>query len=221
MTSPGVVEAVVLGTGTVPRGASTCDPRAVRGTEPVRGPRTLTFVDELTHLLLLAAEGDRSVLHGFVRRTQADVWRFCAHLVDRDAADDLTQEAYVRALGSVHRFRADASARTWLLSIARRTCADEIRRRQRRRPREVLTDRAPDAASSDLTGLSDLQSLVDTLDTDRRAAFVLTQQLGLSYAEAAEALEVPIGTVRSRVARAREDLATAMAAGEARGVSGG
>lgn len=178
-------------------------------------------MDELTHLLLQAAEGDRLALHGFVRRTQADVWRFCAHLVDREAADDLTQEAYVRALGSVHRFRADASARTWLLSIARRTCADEIRRRQRRRPWEVLTDRAPDTASSDLTGLSDLQSLVDALGPERRAAFILTQQLGLSYAEAAEVLEVPIGTVRSRVARAREDLVTAMAAGEARGVSGG
>lgn len=178
-------------------------------------------MDELTQLLLQAGEGDRLALHGFIRRTQADIWRFCAHLVDREAADDLTQETYVRALGSVHRFRADASARTWLLSIARRTCADEIRRRQRRRPWEVLTDRAPDAASGDLTVASDLQSLVDTLGPDRRAAFVLTQQLGLSYAEAAEALEVPIGTVRSRVARAREDLVTAVAADQGRGLSGG
>lgn len=178
-------------------------------------------MDELTHLLLAAGEGDRLALHGFIRRTQADVWRFCAHLVDRDAADDLTQETYVRALGSVHRFRADASARTWLLSIARRTCADEIRRRQRRRPWELLTDRAPEFASPDPSGTLDLQALIDDLGHDRRAAFVLTQQLGLSYAEAAEALEVPIGTVRSRVARAREDLVTALAADRGRDVSGG
>lgn len=170
-------------------------------------------MDELTHLLLEVGEGDRMALHAFVRRTQADVWRFCAHLVDRQAADDLTQETYVRAMGSVHRFRADASARTWLLSIARRTCADEIRRRQRRRPWERLTDEPPEVASPDPTGVGDLQALVDALDHDRRAAFVLTQQLGLSYAEAADALEVPIGTVRSRVARAREDLVTMLDAG--------
>lgn len=178
-------------------------------------------MDEVTHLLLQAGEGDRLALHGVVRRTQADVWRFCAHLVDRQAADDLTQETYVRALGSVHRFRAEASARTWLLAIARRACADEIRRRQRRRPREVVTDRAPDPPTGDPTRAADLQSLVDTLAPDRRAAFVLTQQLGLSYAEAAQALEVPIGTVRSRVARAREDLVSAMAADDDRGLSRG
>ena len=171
-------------------------------------------VDELTHLLLQAGEGDRSALHAFVRRTQADVWRFCAHLVDRGAADDLTQETYVRAMGSVPRFRADASARTWLLSIARRTCADEIRRRQRRRPWERLTDDPPEVEEPDPSDAHDLQALVDALDTDRRAAFVLTQQLGLSYAEAAEALEVPIGTVRSRVARAREDLVAMLRSGE-------
>ncbi len=54
-----------------------------------------------------------------------------------------------------------------------------------------------------------LDALVDGLDDDRRAAFVLTQVLGLQYAEAAEVLGCPIGTVRSRVARARLDLVAA------------
>ncbi len=167
-------------------------------------------MDDLTRLLVAAADGDRVTLHAFVKRTQADVWRFCAHLVDREAADDLTQDTYLRAMGSVERFRADASARTWLLSIARRACADEIRRRQRRRRREEPADptgvagHAP--AVHDPSGANDLHDLVDTLEHDRRAAFVLTQVLGLSYAESAEALGVPIGTIRSRVARAREDL---------------
>jgi RNA polymerase sigma-70 factor, ECF subfamily len=169
-------------------------------------------MDELTHLLLQAGEGDRLALHAFIQRTQADVWRFCAHLVDRDAADDLTQETYVRAMGAAPRFRADASARTWLLAIARRTCADEIRKRQRRRPWELLTDRPGDRVVPDPSRTSDLHALIDTLPDDRRAAFVLTQLLGLSYAEAADALDVPIGTIRSRVARAREDLVTMMQA---------
>lgn len=167
-------------------------------------------MDDLTRLLVAAADGDRVALHAFVKRSQADVWRFCAHLVDREAADDLTQDTYLRAMGSVARFRADASARTWLLAIARRACADEIRRRQRRRRREEPADPGRLAQGGPVVGdptvANDLHALIDSLDHDRRAAFVLTQVLGLSYAEAAEALEVPIGTIRSRVARAREDL---------------
>ena len=79
-----------------------------------------------------------------------------------------------------------------------------------------MTDEPPEVVEEDPTGRSDLQALVDALAHDRRAAFVLTQQLGLSYAEAAEALEVPIGTVRSRVARAREDLVTMLDADQRR-----
>jgi len=171
-------------------------------------------VDELTGLLLAAAGGDRMALASFVRRTQADVWRFMAHLVDPASADDLTQELYVRALGSVPGFRGDSSARTWLLSVARRVAADEIRRRQRRRRR--LADSHPYAEAQvetepDATVDVELRELVAGLDEDRRAAFVLTQLLGLSYAEAAVACGVAVGTIRSRVSRAREDLVAMLA----------
>lgn len=163
-------------------------------------------MDELTRLLLDAREGDRVALSAFVRRTQADVWRFCAHLVDAASADDLTQEVYLRATRAVERFRADASARTWLLAIARHTCTDALRARTRRR-RFVVSVREPvDQPVEDGAGASDLDALIAGLDPDRRAVFVLTQVLGLTYREAAEALEVPVGTVRSRLARAREDL---------------
>ncbi len=159
-------------------------------------------MDELTRLLLAAADGDRLALSAFIRRTQADVWRFCAHLVDPGAADDLTQEVYLRALRTIPRFRGDSTARTWLLSVARRVAADEIRSRQRRR-------RLPDPVERiepDRAGAHAVESLVGELDPQRREAFVLTQLLGLSYAEAAAAAEVPVGTIRSRVARAREQL---------------
>ena len=163
-------------------------------------------MDELTRLLRDAADGDRLALASFVRRSQADVWRFCAHLVDPGAADDLTQEVYLRAMRAAPRFRGDSSARTWLLTIARRVCADEIRTRQRRRrlPDPVERTEADPAAEHALT------SLVDLLPTERREAFVLTQLLGLSYAEAAAAAQVPVGTIRSRVARAREQLIAAL-----------
>lgn len=159
-------------------------------------------MDDLTRLLVAARDGDRMAFAAFVRQSQADVWRFCAHLVDPQAADDLTQETYLRALQAAGQFRGDASARTWLLSIARRTCADAIRRRRRRR---VVPSAAAEAAP-DASGALELQQLVAGLEPDRRAAFVLTQLLGLSYAETAAACEVPVGTIRSRVARARQDL---------------
>lgn len=157
---------------------------------------------ELTKLALDARDGDRLALATFIRRSQAEVWRLCRRLGDADSADDLTQEVYVRAIRSLPRYRGDASARTWLLTIARNVCADAVRtsRRRRRLAPGAPVD-APDPASVDA-----VERLIASLDSDRRTAFVLTQVLGLSYAEAAEVCGVPVGTIRSRVARARDAL---------------
>jgi len=166
-------------------------------------------MEELTRLALDAGAGDRVAMTAFVRRTQPEVWRLCARLGDPDAVDDLTQEVYLRALPALAGFRGDASARTWLLQIARHVCADHVRRRTRRRAlQERLTRRAAaeEAVVDDASGEVALDEAVALLTPDRRAAFVLTQVVGLSYAEAAEVCEVPVGTIRSRVARARADL---------------
>jgi RNA polymerase sigma-70 factor (ECF subfamily) len=169
---------------------------------------TLGLVDETTGLALAAASGDRAALHALIRATQVDVWRFCAHLGDRAAADDLTQETYVRMLRALPGFRGDASGRTWLLAIARHTVADSIRTAHRR---QGVRDRirAMPFESDPAEGVV-VRAAVDHLESDRRAAFVLTQVLGLSYTEAAEVCEVAVGTIRSRVARARDDLITAL-----------
>ncbi|MFL6205260.1 MAG: sigma-70 family RNA polymerase sigma factor [Acidimicrobiales bacterium] len=166
-------------------------------------------VDELTRLALAAGAGDHLAATAFVRRTQPEVWRVCVRLGDRADADDLTQEVYLRALPALAAFRGDSSARTWLLQIARYVCSDHVRRRTRRR---ALVDRLAQREATELgatperSGEADLDDLVGRLDRDRREAFVLTQVTGLSYAEAAVVCEVPIGTIRSRVARARADL---------------
>jgi RNA polymerase sigma-70 factor (ECF subfamily) len=168
-------------------------------------------VDDLTALALAAGRGERVSLEVFVERTQADVWRLCRHLGDPDTADDLTQETYERAIKALPRFRGDAPARAWLLGIARRTCADSVRRRVRRRNLADRLRRQADAPiEPDRAGATDLMALLDDLDPDRREAFVLTQLLGLPYAEAATACGCPVGTIRSRVARARADLMAAM-----------
>ena len=156
---------------------------------------------------LAARDGDRGAQAAFVRATQAEVWRFTASLVDAGSADDLTQETYLRAFRALPGFEGRSSARTWLLGIARRTCADHLRTVIRRRrldhriAAEATGDPVPDPA-----GQIAAADLLRRLPTDRREAFVLTQVLGLSYAEAAEVERVPVGTIRSRVARARAEL---------------
>lgn len=160
-------------------------------------------------LLLDAQGGDRDALERFVSATHADVLVLCRFLGDADNHEDLSQQTYERAMSSLHRFRATGPARHWLFTIARRTCADATRSRIRRRR---LTDRAIAVAlvergnQAEATPTFELDELILGLHPDRRAAFVLTQITGLRYDEAAEVLGVPVGTIRSRVARARDDL---------------
>jgi RNA polymerase sigma-70 factor, ECF subfamily len=161
-------------------------------------------VDELTPLAIQAARGDSAALTELIRATQGDVWRLCAHLVDPATADDLAQETYLRAIPALRRFRGDSSVRTWLLTIARRVCAHEIRSRQRARRTASLT--SVNDTEPDTTLRAELTDMLAALDPDRRTAFVLTQVLGCSYAEAATICGCPVGTIRSRVARARADL---------------
>ena len=173
-------------------------------------------MDELARTAADAADGDPLAAATLVRETQSDVWRLCAALGDPQTADDLTQETYLRAFGSLHRFEGRSSVRTWLLSIARRVCADAVRSRRRRRVTLVGDDAAleslapgPGGADRIAEGVG-VTDLLARLDADRREAFVLTQLLGLSYAEAAEVAGCPVGTIRSRVARARGDLIDAL-----------
>jgi RNA polymerase sigma-70 factor (ECF subfamily) len=172
-------------------------------------------VDDLERLAAAAVDGDPLAAAALVRATQSDVWRLCAALGDRQSADDLTQETYLRAFGSLHRFEGRSSLRTWLLSIARRVCADAVRSRRRRRLTLVREDAdlealgAGDGADRVGEGAA-VADLLARLSPDRREAFVLTQLLGLPYAEAAEVAGCPVGTIRSRVARARADLVEAL-----------
>jgi RNA polymerase sigma-70 factor (ECF subfamily) len=170
-------------------------------------------VDALTRLALAARAGDRAALDQLVEGAYEQVWRLCARLVDEQCADDLAQDAFLRAVRAMPTFRAEASARTWLLAIARNTCMDELRTRTRRRRRDAALV-AGGAGRPDLTADAGHQAgvvdMLARLAPERREAFVLTQLLGLSYDEAAQVCDCPPGTIRSRVARARADLLDAL-----------
>ncbi|MBA4861973.1 sigma-70 family RNA polymerase sigma factor [Streptomyces sp. PSKA54] len=182
---------------------------------PPRG-RTRPHSDtQVTEWALAARDGDQEAFESFVRATRGDVGRFVAYLRgdgDPHGTDDLTQETYLRTLTALPRFAGRSCARTWLLAIARRVVVDRYRSAAVR-PRIADTRDWQAAAehtqAGGLPGFEEGVALLDllrSLDAPRREAFVLTQLLGLPYAEAACAVGCPVGTVRSRVARAREDM---------------
>ncbi len=172
-------------------------------------------------LLAAARRGDVSAFNGLVLRYQRAVYNVCARTLDspEDAAD-ITQEAFLSAYRSLAAFRGPAEGfRPWLLRIAVNGCYDALRRR-RRRPAESL-DQWPDEAEdgprqapADPTPLPDQQALtaetrrqieagLAALAPDQRLTVVLCDVQGLSYEEAAAAMGVEVGTVKSRLSRAR------------------
>jgi RNA polymerase sigma-70 factor, ECF subfamily len=181
-----------------------------------RGRAYHTGVDELSRLALAARRGEPGALEAFIGDGYEHVRRLCAGLVDDQSAADLTQETFVRAVSGLRRYRADAPALTWLLAVARHTCMDELRRRisQRRRDGLICAEHDRTSASPDPAGEVSVRDLIGRLDPDRRAAFVLTQLLHMPYDQAAHVCGCPPGTIRSRVARARDDLIGMLAASQ-------
>jgi RNA polymerase sigma-70 factor, ECF subfamily len=172
---------------------------------------TASSDDEVvTALALAAARGNERSLEAFIKATQQDVWRFVTYLCDAGNADDLTQETFLRAIGAIERFSGRSSARTWLLAIARRVVADHIRHAQSR-PRTApgnYSEHLPngDRHARGFEDLVEVTTMIATLSTEQREALLLTQLLGLPYADAAAVCGCPVGTIRSRVARARDAL---------------
>lgn len=184
-------------------------PRRSAAAPPIRGD------EDLAVLARRAAGGDPAAEAAFVARTIDDVWRYCAHLLGPAHADDATQATYLRALRSLGSYRGESSPRTWLIGVARNTCLDERRAyARRRRLVDRLADQPRDALDRQVTlgPSAEADELIDALSPERREAFVLTQLLGFGYEEAAAMVGCPVGTIRSRVARARADLLDAVSA---------
>ena len=134
--------------------------------------------DAVTALALKAGQGDRAALTDFIQATQKDVWCLLAHLGGQDIADDLTQETYLRVMSALPRFAARSSARTWILSLARRVWVDNIRH-DMARPRKASTQpeaiEARTPSSSTWTEWVDARLLIDALPPERREALILAR----------------------------------------------
>ena len=176
-----------------------------------------------------AQAGDRGALDALLRRHHDRLWRLCRRMMgdDHDAADAL-QDALVAVARGIRRFDGRAAFSTWSYRVATNACLDELRRRQRRpQPAGVGTGDLDDgdridgrtwtraaAAGADVTGgldavpgRIDVDAAVAQLAPEFRAAVVLRDLCDLDYAEIARVLDVPPGTVRSRIARGRAQLA--------------
>ena len=148
----------------------------------------------------------------------------CRRLTGNDAdAADATQEALLAIVRGLPRFDGRASFATWSYRVATNACLDELRRRGRR-PVVGLDEQAADRVvdrsrpvDDEIADRTDIDAALGTLPVEYRAAVVLRDLAGLDYADIAETLGVPIGTVRSRIARGRAALADRMAGNQAAG----
>jgi RNA polymerase sigma-70 factor (ECF subfamily) len=168
-------------------------------------------------LVAAAQAGDRRALEELLRRHYDRVHAVCRRIAGptRDA-DDAAQEAMISIVRGLPRFDGRAQFSTWAYRVATNAALDELRRRKRRPALHVVGDDqdAPDPvdplAERRLSGVADRLSIDEALDAlpeEFRAAVVLRDVADLDYAEIAETLGVPVGTVKSRIARGRSQLA--------------
>lgn len=173
-------------------------------------------------LVSAAQGGDRTALDHLLRRHHDRIAALC-HRLCGNAADgaDATQEALIAVVRGLPRFDGRAAFSTWAYRVATNACLDELRRRARRPVTGVEDDvAAGDGTRSDPKGTPDhAESVLDRLEIDaalaalsieHRTAVVLRDLCALDYAEIAEMLDIPPGTVRSRIARGRAALAQAL-----------
>lgn len=157
-------------------------------------------------LVRRAADGDIDAFEEIVRSLRPPVVRYVDHLVrDSALAEDIAQETFVRCHANLARYEFEGRFTTWLVQIARNAGIDAIRARDRRG--RLAARAAPPAAATDPHAHAEVRAALASLPPRLREPLLLIEVVGLSYAEAAEVLGVPAGTVKSRVFHARRRVA--------------
>jgi RNA polymerase sigma-70 factor, ECF subfamily len=157
--------------------------------------------------------GDRDAFDELVRRHEDMVFAVATRLMGQRAdALDAVQETFVAVFRRAHSFRGDSAFTTWLHRITINTCKDMLRKRGRFPVgSEEAVDRPdPGDVSSQVTAHVDLAAALATLPEDQRIALVMFELGGVPYEEIATETSVSVGTVKSRISRARQALARAM-----------
>lgn len=189
---------------------------------------------ELSDEAVLAAYADASrgrgereaAFHELVDRYQRRLFAVCVRVLGSASdAEDAVQETFVRLARHAATFRGESQLSTWLYRVARNVCTDHIRHDARRpaTPVDDIAAVAGDRADEDAVAARDtalsVEAALQQLDERSRTLLLLVAVDGLSYAEAAEVAELPVGTVKSRVSRARAQLGELLAPRDAAGTA--
>jgi RNA polymerase sigma-70 factor (ECF subfamily) len=187
-------------------------------------PQLMSPRDEDQRLVEAAQAGDKHAFELLVGKYQRRILRLISRLV-RDAAEveDVAQEAFIKAYRALPGFRGESAFYTWLYRIAINTAKNWLATRGRRAPTSTPNDVEEAETFDEATALREVDTpdsillskqvaeavnrAVDRLPEDLRQSIVLREIEGMSYEEIAEAMNCPIGTVRSRIFRAREAIA--------------
>ena len=171
---------------------------------------------ELTDLELVrqAAQGDSAAFHVLVDRHASELMRLAASLSARRAdAEDVVQETFIGAYQGLRRFDGRASVKTWLKRILVRQAARAWNKSKRGRSMvaietvDIIPPRREErSATAMVNGRIDVRAVIETLAVEHREVIVMREFEQMSYSEIAEVLQVPIGTVESRLHRARAEL---------------
>jgi len=164
----------------------------------------LAAADDAT-LVVACAEQEPGAFQALLKRYRQPAIRLAYQMLgNQEDAEDIAQEAFVRVFQAIPRFRGQAAFSTWLYRIVTNLCLGSLRRKKT----TVCLDQVPEPRATDspsrrvTEGLLTRQVLA-TMAPELRAILLLRDQEGLSYTEIAEALKLPLGTVRSRLSKAR------------------
>ena len=178
-----------------------------------KGTESMTFVDD-RDLIERFRNGDLSGFEALIRKYQDRVYNLCRYMVrDPQDAQEAAQDVFLKAYKGMKGFRPDASIYTWLYRIAVNTCLDYKRKSRRdtlrKQPLTVdlpSTEPLPAELYNSREISESIQVALQKLPEKQRAAIVLREIEGLSYEAVAEVLHTSVGTVKSRISRAREQL---------------
>ncbi len=182
------------------------------------------MADDETQLIERAKAGDGAAAAELVERFQHRIYTLCVRLLgNRDDAEELTQETLVKALTGLERFDGRASLSTWLHRIATNACysrmrSDTVRTRGRVAWPEIGEPTAASRVQRSDAGVDasqrrrDVAAALEGLQSEHRVVLVLRDVQGLEYEQLAEVLGVPVGTIKSRLFRARVALREAIEA---------
>lgn len=164
-------------------------------------------------LVASARNGDLDAFEALVRRHSRAVYAHALRFFgDPASADDVTQEVFIKVYRSLATFDERARFTTWLYRVTRNACLDEVRAGRRRPvPADPFdTPRISGDFSDEVVLSAAVEHAMRSLAPEDRDALSAVALFGLSYTDAAEALSVPVGTVKSRVFRARKSLAATL-----------